>query len=57
MILVWYCNDIAFVQWKKKNLGEENWIIGKRKLKISSFKGQQNQYLLLIVQIIVHNII
>lgn len=55
MILVWYCNDIAFVQ--KKNLGEENWIIGRRKLKISSFKGQQNQYLLLIVQIIVHNII
>lgn len=53
MILVWYCNDIAFVQ--KKNLGEENWIIGRRKLKISSFKGQQNQYLLLIVQN--HNII
>lgn len=50
MILVWYCNDIAFVQWKKKNLGEENWIIGRRKLKISSFKGQQNQYLLLIIQ-------
>lgn len=39
----------------EKNLEEfeeENWIIERRKLKISSFKGQQckNQYLLLIVQ-------